>query len=122
MTGSAPRTTGTGSASWNRLLLVIVAALCSGNVASAARDFSCPTWHGGARLENYSVFNGDPKKLYEITGEHGFDVRRSTSREPDGYHLVCSYKHTGELDLVIPATVSRCEPAGSLPRPAIHCR
>ena len=106
---------------WNRLLLVGMATLCGGDAASAARDFSCPARHDGARLESYSIFDGDPKKLFEIMGEHGFDVRRSTSGEPDGYHLVCSYKHASRLDFVIPPTVSWCEPAGSRLSPAINC-
>ncbi len=107
---------------WNRLFLVGMATLCGGNAASAARSFSCPVRHDGARLENYSIFDGDPKKLFEISGENGFDVRRSTSSQPDGYHLVCSYRHAGKLDLVIPATVSRCMPGGSSLSPAINCR
>ena len=108
--------------SWSRPVLVAAAILGNAAAASAA-GLSCPTWHDGARLENYSVFDGDPKKLYELTGEDGgFDVHRANSSQPDGFHLVCSYKHAATLDLPIPATITHCDPAGSVLSPAIACR
>ena len=108
--------------SWSKPFLIAAMSLCSAGAASAA-GLSCPAWHDGARLENYRIFDGDPKKLFELTGEEGgFDVRRANSSQPDGFHLVCSYKQAAALDLMIPPAITRCEPAGSVLNPAIACR
>ena len=115
---------GTASVWSSRLVLPLAATAFAWGIVHVAQaapaGLSCPAWHDGVRLQNYAVFDGDPRKLAELSGEEGFDVHRGNSQD-GGFNLVCTYPHDVQVWLPIPAAITHCDPGGSVLQPEVAC-
>ena len=99
MTTKRLRTMATNSALSSSVLLTCVFV----STQLLAAPLSCPAYRHGFRLATYGIFDGDPAKKYEQAPDNEgsanstYIVRRRTSDQPDGFHLLCTYHDKTKL-------------------------
>ena len=103
--------------------LVAGACLVSG---LAHAEVSCPTYQNGARLTQYTVFDGDPVNEVSLWGEQGPKddqwLLEPLDTPPENYYVVCTYLHGSDLTLKLPLTMKVCTQSGSAFIPNVVCK